>query len=79
MPNYDYFCADNGKTVEVHHDINTKLKTWGEVCFAAQIPLGDTDVMAPVRIVIRPAAISIPISNSKLKEERFTKLVKRDN
>lgn len=79
MPNYDYFCETNGKTVEVYHGINTKLKTWGEVCFAAQAPLGDTDVLAPVRLVIRPVAISVPISNSKLKEVGFTKLVKRDN
>ncbi len=79
MPNYDYFCEANGKTVEVYHDITTKLKTWGEVCFAAQIPLGDTDVLAPVRLVIRPVAISVPISNSKLKEHGFTKLVKRDS
>ena len=79
MPTYDYFCEDNGKTVEVYHDINTKLKTWGEVCFATQLPLGDTDVLAPVRLVIRPVSISVPIGNSKLKEHGFTKLVKRDN
>jgi hypothetical protein len=79
MPNYDYFCEANGKTVEVNHDINTKLKTWGEVCFTTQIPLEDTDVLAPVRLVIRPVSISVPIGNSKLKEHGFTKLVKRDN
>ena len=79
MPNYDYFCEANAKTIAVHHDINTKLKTWGEICFVAQIPLGDTDVLAPVRLVIRPIAINVPISNSQLKEHGFTKLVKRDN
>ena len=79
MPTYDYICEHNGKTVEVYHDINTKLKTWGEVCFATQSPLGDTDVLAPVRLVIRPVSISVPIGNSKLKEHGFTKLVKRDN
>ena len=79
MPNYDYHCDENGQTVEVYHDINTKLKTWGEVCYAAQHPLGDTDVSTPVRLVIRPVSISVPISNSKLKEHGFTKLVKRDD
>lgn len=79
MPNYDYFCAANGKTVEVCHAINTKLTTWGEVCFAAQIPLEDTDALAPVRLVIRPVGINIPAGNSKLKEHGFTKLVKRDH
>ncbi len=79
MPNYDYFCEANGKTIEVYHDVNTKLKTWGEVCFAAQIPLGDTDVESPVTIKIRPVGINIPIGNTKLKEHGFTKLVKRDD
>ncbi len=79
MPNYDYFCKKNGKTVEVSHDVNTKLKTWGEVCFVGQISLGDTDVLAPVRLVINPPSINIPTSNSELKEVGFTKLVKRDD
>lgn len=79
MPRYDYYCEDNDRTVEVYHDINTKLTTWGEVCFAAQIPIGDTDFMAPVRKVIRPVGICIPVSNSQLKEKGFTKLVKRDD
>ncbi len=79
MPNYDYYCEANDKTVEVNHSIHEKLTTWGEVCFAAQLPLGDTDFEAPVRKVIRPVGISIPISNSNLKEKGFTKLVKRDD
>ncbi len=79
MPSYDYFCDANGETVEVQHDVNTKLKTWGEVCFASQIPIGDTDVLAPVRLVLQPVAINVPVSNSKLKESGFTKLVKRDD
>ena len=79
MPRYDYYCEANDKTVEVYHGINTKLTTWGELCFAAQIPLGDTDVLAPIRKVIRPVGISIPVSNSQLKEKGFTKLVKRDD
>ena len=72
MPNYDYFCKKNGKTVEVNHDVDTKLKTWGEVCFVGQISLGDTDALAPVRLVINPPSISIPTSNSELKEVGFT-------
>jgi hypothetical protein len=79
MPKYDYLCEANQKIVEVHHDINTKLKTWGEVCFASQTALGDTDILSPVRLVIRPIAINVPTGNSKLKEHGFTKLVKRDD
>ncbi len=79
MPKYNYLCKKNSKTIQVTHDINTKLKTWGEVCFVAQIPLGDTDVSAPVSLVITPPSIKIPISNSELKNAGFTKLVKRDD
>lgn len=79
MPVYDYICDANGRRVEVNHTMEAALKTWGELCFVAQIPLGDTDPMAPVRrIISSPPGISIPIANSKLKEIGFTKLVKRD-
>ena len=78
MPAYDYFCEANGRTVEVVHTVHARLKTWGEVCFVAQIPLGDTDPLAPVRKIISAPAIAIPTSNSTLKEKGFTKLVKRD-
>lgn len=79
MPNYDYFCEANGETIKVHHDIHTTLTTWGELCFAAQYPLGETDVTSPIRKVIHPVSINIPISNSRLKEVGFTKLVKHDD
>lgn len=78
MPAYDYFCEANGRTVEVVHTVSAELSTWGEVCYVAQITLGDTDPLAPVRKVISVPAISIPTSNSTLKEKGFTKLVKRD-
>ena len=78
MPAYDYFCEANGQTVEVVHTVNASLKTWGEVCYVARIPLGDTDPLAPVRKVISVPAIAITTSDSKLKEVGFTKLVKRD-
>lgn len=79
MPAYDYFCEANGRTIEVVHTVNAKLKSWGEVCYVAQIPLGDTDPLAPVRKVISASTISIPVGDTKLKEIGFTKLVKRDN
>jgi predicted nucleic acid-binding Zn ribbon protein len=78
MPFYDYYCEANGKTVEVRHGIDVELTTWGEVCYAAQIPLGDTEFEAPVRKVISPPAISVATGDAKLKELGFTKLVKRD-
>jgi hypothetical protein len=79
MPAYDYFCEANGQTIEVVHTIHASLTTWGEVCYVAQIPLGDTDPLSPVRKVISAPAISIPTGNSELKSVGFTKLVKRDD
>lgn len=79
MPVYDYFCAANGITVAVKHGIDLELSTWGEVCYAAQLTMGDTDFLEPVRKVISAPGISIPVTNSKLKNMGFTKLVKRDD
>lgn len=78
MPLYDYYCDDNQITVEVDHPMTTRLSTWGEVCFVAQIPLGETDPLAPVRKVIHAPYLSKPIANSQLRETGFTKLVRRD-
>ena len=79
MPSYDYYCELNGETVEVTHSINTSISNWGELCFATQHPLGDTDPLTPVRKVIRAPAIAFPTGNAELKNHGFTKLVKRDN
>lgn len=78
MPVYDYHCEANGTTVAVRHGIDVELTTWGEVCYAAQVPMGDTEFLAPVRKVISPPAIAIPVAKSSLKNLGFTKLVKRD-
>jgi len=80
MPVYDYYCEENSRTVEVVHPMSVKLVTWGEICYVAQIPLGDTDPLAPVKRVIRNApGVTVSTFNSELKNAGFTKLVKRDN
>jgi hypothetical protein len=79
MPTYDYFCPANGRTVAVRHRMETELTTWGEVCYAAQIPLGDTEFLASVRKVVSAPAVAVPVGNSALKNLGFTKLVKRDD
>lgn len=80
MPIYYYYCEENDRTVEVEHTIHARLSTWGEVCFVAQLSLGDTDPMAPVkRLVKSPPAITATVSNSELKSHGFTKLVRRDD
>lgn len=79
MPCYDYFCEANGQTVEVRHGMNKKLECWGEVCYAGQVDMGDTDFEAPVRLVLSAPGIALPTGNAKLKEIGFSKLVKRDD
>lgn len=80
MPVYEYHCDENGKTVEVNHGMHVKLSTWGELCYAAQCDLGETDPLAPVRKVItRAPGVAVPVFNSELKNQGFTKLVKRDD
>jgi hypothetical protein len=79
MPNYDYHCPGNNRTVEVRHRIDAHISTWGELCYAAQIPLGDTDFFEPVRKVISAPAVVTTVSNTELRDRGFTKLVKRDH
>jgi len=80
MPSYDYHCEENGQTIEVVHGIDTRLQTWGEVCYVAQMPPGQTDPMAPVKKVFKTApGVAVPIANSQLKNQGFTKLVRRDD
>ena len=42
MPTYEYFCPENGRSVEVLHGMSTTLSTWGEVCAAQDLEPGDT-------------------------------------
>ena len=80
MPLYEYHCSENGRTVEVTHPMSAKLKTWGELCFVAQIALEDTDPLAPIeRIYTRAPGVAVATFNSELKNIGFTKLVKRDD
>jgi len=78
MAVYVYACPTNGQVVEVRHKMNQSIRNWGELCFAAQIPLGDTPFETPVHKHFTPPAIAIPTANSTLKNAGFTKLVKRD-
>ena len=78
MPVYTYECPANGQIIEVRHKMDQRIRNWGELCFAAQVPLGDTAFEAPVAKRLTPPAIAIPTGNSTLKNAGFTKLVKRD-
>ena len=76
MPSYDYYCELNGETVEATHSINAHISNWGELCFATQHPLGDTDPLMPVRKVIRVPAIAFPTGNAELKIMALQSLLK---
>lgn len=79
MPLYTYHCNANGQTIEVSHTMQVKLKTWGELCYVGQIPLGETDPLAEVQRIMKGApGVAIATFNSELKNVGFTKLVKRD-
>lgn len=78
MPKYEYFCEANGETVTVKHGMDFVIRHWGELCFASQRPLAETDFDAPVRKLMSAVAISFPTGNSTYKNTGFTKLVKRD-
>lgn len=78
MPVYEYYCAENGRHIEVIHGMTEKLATWGELAAAAQIETGDTPADAPVERLLFPPGVATPAGDSKLKEMGFTKLVKRD-
>jgi predicted nucleic acid-binding Zn ribbon protein len=57
MPTYEYFCAANGRTVEVSHRMAEQLQNWGEVCSRAGVRPGRTGAAAPVRRLISGAAV----------------------
>ena len=78
MPRYDYRCETNGRVVEVTHGMNERLATWGEVCARSGEDVGDTPADAAVEKVIHAPALGFPRTNSELKSQGFTKLVKRD-
>ncbi len=80
MPVYDYYCEANGCTVEVAHPLDADLSIWGQVCYVTGIPLGETDACAPVRRVFtRAPATVIKTGNTELRNQGFTKLVKREH
>jgi len=49
---YDYYCADNERTIEVTHSMSQALSTWGDLCKHVGTELGDTPADAPVKRVI---------------------------
>jgi hypothetical protein len=42
MPQYQYHCPDNKKTVVIRHCRKSPIQTWGLLCRKARLPLGKT-------------------------------------
>lgn len=78
MPIYEYYCESNRHTVRVYHPMTAELKTWGEVCYVAQIPLGDTQPETPVYRLSGAPGVIVSTGDTELKARGFTKLVRRD-
>jgi len=78
MPMYEYHCPENGRIVEVIHDYEQNVATWGLLCKLAEIPFGETSPNAPVERQISVPGLAFPKTNSELKNMGFTKLVKRE-
>lgn len=57
MPTYDYHCEANGRTVEVKHSMSEKVRTWGELCALAGLPLETTPADTPVAKQLAAASI----------------------
>ncbi len=52
MPSYDYRCSATDQVYEVCHSMHEKLSSWGELCKAAGLELGDIPANTPVERLI---------------------------
>ena len=75
---YVYTCPSNGWRGDVWLPVGVELQDWGHLCYVTGVAIGETPPEAPVRQEITAPAISVPVSNERLKELGFTKLVRRD-
>ena len=64
MPNYDYRCDLNGRTVEVSHPMSDSVSTWGELCALADIDNGETPADSPVHKIISGGFIATGASSA---------------
>lgn len=72
-------CPTNGRVVEVRHGVDEKLATWGEVCARSGVGPEGTPLDAPVERVIHAPNLSFPTGDATLKNQGFTKLVRRES
>jgi hypothetical protein len=59
MPYYVYHCASNGRTLEVRHGMDDRVRTWEELAERAGASLGETPADAPVeRLMSAPVPLT---------------------
>ena len=72
MPSYEYYCAENGKTIEVWHRMSQKISSWGELCQLAALDVGETPAESPVTRLISGGNIITNSSKSRAPAEPQT-------
>jgi len=78
MPMYDYYCAANGRCLEVLHGFDQKVENWGQLCDLAGMALDTTPPETPVTRLISAPSLAFPKTSTELKDMGFTKLVRRE-
>ena len=77
MPTYLYQVGE--ERLEVVHKMSQEPKTWGELCQAGGLPLGQRDPASRVERLIVPVATSISQFTSDIKNSGFQRLERRDS
>ena len=77
MPVYVYRVA--GEKMEVSHKMSHDPQTWGELCEAAGMDLGERDPGEKVERLIVPVGISVAQFTSDYKNSGFKRLERRDS
>jgi hypothetical protein len=65
MPTYDYHCPANGRTVEVSHKLADRVRTWGDLCRRAGLPLAGTPAGATVERLITGGSLIGSLGSDK--------------
>jgi len=65
MPTYDYHCPANGRTVEVSHKLADRVRTWGDLCKRAGLPLAGTPGKSKVERLITGGSLIGSLGSAK--------------
>jgi hypothetical protein len=65
MPTYDYHCPANGRTVEVSHKLADRVRTWGDLCKRAGLPLAGMPGKSKVERLITGGSLIGSLGSAK--------------